>query len=576
MLFTWFSLAADLEVRPNFVVVITDDQRFDTLWAMASVQQDLVEPGVVFERAYVSTPLCCPFRASLLSGGFPSRETGVLSNEGGNGGPSKFADTETLATRFQEAGYATGLIGKYLTNYDTQAPRIPPGWTRFEAITSIETWWDHQALVGSSGSQADEGVLVDHTDYITTVQRDGALAFVDEHADEPFLLFLTLASPHQPWTPLPIDEGSHADVLHRPPSFNEEDVTDKPPWLQEGTLLGEPEIAEVDVQVRSQLDCLLSIDRAVQSLVESLEQHGLLEQTHVIFTSDNGMMWGEHRQTSKGMAYEEAARVPLAWRGPQVVSGSLETAVLVDLDLPATLAELAGLTPHTGGVSLLPLLQGQAFERGPILVENLAPVRFPSWSALVDGMAKLVSWSDGFEELYDLELDPYELDNLVEEPDRSEQLASLRASIEADRGLTMPPQELPAGQVGETYEGILQALGGQPPYVWTALDHLPADLVLDTEGNLGGSPTIAGTWEVSFQVEDGGTSPQTGLPHHFQRRFTLEVVAARAEQESETGGCGCGSLSPGGAGMGWLFSMALWMGRRGPRPPRFRPIDTAL
>ena len=111
LLWTGAVLAAGDASRPSFVVIITDDQRFDTLGELAGVQEDLVGPGLQFERAYVSTPLCCPFRASTLSGGFPSRETGVLANEGGNGGPNRFVDARTLATRFQDAGYATGLSG---------------------------------------------------------------------------------------------------------------------------------------------------------------------------------------------------------------------------------------------------------------------------------------------------------------------------------------------------------------------------------------------------------------------------------------------------------------------------------
>lgn len=559
LLWTGTVFAADVLERPSFVVVITDDQRFDSLGMMAGVQEDLVGPGLSFERAYVSTPLCCPFRASLLSGGFPSRETGLLTNEGGNGGPGRFVDAVTLATRFQDAGYATGLSGKYLTNYDTEIPRIPPGWTSFQAITTIETWWNHQTLEGSSGALESEGVLMDHTTYITHTERDGALAFIDAHAGEPFLLFVTLAAPHFPWTPLSKDKGSHADVVHRPPAFNEDDVSDKPPWLQAIGPLDSAEVSTLDHQVQAQLDCLLSIDRTTTALIDRLDAHGILDQTHVILTSDNGFMWGEHRLMDKGLPYEESARVPLVWRGPGVVAGSLDTPVLVDLDLPATLAELAGIAPHTWGESLVPALAGEVLDRGPLRLENLAPARFPSWSAVVDDQLKLIAWSDGVAELYDLAADPGELESVAGDPALADQQAALQALIDADHGLTMPPQELDDGQVDVAYACPLTALGGVPPYVWSALTELPPGLVLDSAGGVSGVPNSAGTWHFTVLVIDSGESPQSGLAHAYQRKFVFDIAPAD-DPNRWPEGFGCGVVA-GAAGLVWLLPL-WWLGCR--------------
>jgi Sulfatase/Glucodextranase, domain B/Bacterial Ig-like domain (group 2) len=118
----------------NFIVILTDDQRWDTLWAMPIVQEKLMARGVTFTNAFVTTPLCCPFRTSFLSGGFYAHNTGVLTNALPNGGVSRFHDEETIATILQGAGYKTALMGKYMNGYLKIAPYIPPGWTKFIGI----------------------------------------------------------------------------------------------------------------------------------------------------------------------------------------------------------------------------------------------------------------------------------------------------------------------------------------------------------------------------------------------------------------------------------------------------------
>ncbi len=557
---TLLLVAAQAAEPPNFLVVIADDQRYDTIHYMDVVSTRLLDEGASFERAYVSTPLCCPFRASTLSGGFPARETGVLANEGDNGGPGRLVDDTTLATRFQDAGYATGLVGKYLTHYDEEAPRIPPGWTWFSAITDIETWYDHETLDGASGSEAAEGTLVRHAKYITYQERDGALDFLATHGQEPFLLFVTLASPHSPWRPATEDRGATPTVEHRPPSFDEEDVSDKPTWIQETERLGEVTIASIDRQIQNQLDCLLSIDRSVEQLLDRLERIGVADRTHVIYTSDNGYHWGEHRLNFKGVAYEESARVPLIWRAPGAAPVTISEPVLVDLDVPATLAALAGLAPHTSGTDLAAALAGDPLDRGPILLENLDSKPFPPWTAVIDGTVKLVSWSDGEVELYDLETDPHELDSLAGDPAWATRQAALQALVDAERGLSMPPQSLPGGRVGDPYEATLTAVGGDGALSWTAVEGLPAGIALSSDGVLSGSPTEAGTVRFDVVVTDSSTSPQHGGPQVLARTINLEIAeASPADSSAGESRCGCGGSS--GTAAVLLLPWAL-LGRR--------------
>ena len=123
------------DTRPNILVVLTDDQRWDSLWAMPFVQRKLADRGVKFTNVYATTPSCSPFRASFLSGGFLARETGVLTNRPPNGGVAAFFDERTLATILQEAGYRTGIVGKYMNRYSSIAPRVPPGWDQFTGVS---------------------------------------------------------------------------------------------------------------------------------------------------------------------------------------------------------------------------------------------------------------------------------------------------------------------------------------------------------------------------------------------------------------------------------------------------------
>src|SRR5215210_963118 len=329
---------------PTIVIVLTDDQRWDSLWAMPTVQAQLVDRGMTFTNAFVSNPLCCPSRTTLLTGKY-SHTTGVWTNEPPLGGFPAFDDSATLATWLSAAGYRTGFFGKYLNAYS--GTYIPPGWDRWFAFARGYFDYDvnDDGLVRRFGS--------DEADYSTDVTSDKAVSFIEETSGPLFIHFSPFA-PHVAgrwdsktgWYPIPA--ARHADLFPdlapwRPPSFNEDDVFDKPPWIQQLTLTPTL-IQRLDVLLRKQLQSLQAVDEGVERILAALEATGRLDNTVVVFMSDNGFSLGEHRWVTKSLPYEESIRVPLVIRyDPLTSPGSASDELVANVDLAQTLAELAGV-----------------------------------------------------------------------------------------------------------------------------------------------------------------------------------------------------------------------------------------
>ena len=302
-----------LGYRPNIVLVLTDDQRADTLDAMPNVRALLAAHGVTFSNMFVTTSLCCPSRASILSGEY-SRHTGVYDNFRPHGGAPSFRDTSTLATWLHDAGYTTALVGKYLNKYDALGKRyIPAGWDTWDAIAS------ESAQMYYGFTLNEDGRLVDYppspANYSTTVLDGLARRFV-ERARAPFFLYYAPIAPHVPSIPAPQDQGTFAHIApYRPLSYDEPDVSDKP-WNGRYGPLSAERRAFVD-RIRPQmLESLQAVDRSVADLVRVLRARGELDRTVIAFTSDNGYLWGEHRLVQKIWFYEPSIRVPLVVRMP--------------------------------------------------------------------------------------------------------------------------------------------------------------------------------------------------------------------------------------------------------------------
>jgi len=425
----------DPDGPPDIVLIVTDDQRWDTLWAMPTVSERLAAPGVTFSEAFVVNPLCCPSRASILTGNYSHTHL-VYRQDPPFGRFDWFDDSSTLATWLDAAGYRTGLFGKYIDGGQHAAVTgyVPPGWDRWVAFVHAE--------------MLDYGLTFDGTvrrfgtepeDHSTQVLAHEAVAFVRE-TEGPLFLVYAPAVPHAPAIPSPGDENAFADLAPaRPASFDEADVVDKPGWVRDLPRLSDDEEAAIDAFRLQQHRSLLGVDRAVGEILDALRAGGRLENTLIVFTSDNGILHGEHRWTKKEAPYEEAIRIPLVLRWDAAGwTARTETALALNIDLAPTIADAAGVPiPATDGESLLPVLDGRTDPRRDFLIEHLEGTNpVTTYCAVRSARWKYVRYATGEEELYDLDADPFELENLAARPSEEETLTRLRTRL---RELCVPP-----------------------------------------------------------------------------------------------------------------------------------------
>jgi N-acetylglucosamine-6-sulfatase len=416
---------------PNFVLIVTDDQRWDTLDAMPAVRRHLVDGGITFTNAFATTPSCCPSRVSLLTGQY-SHTTGVLDGSADNapGGAPAFADRSSLATWLDDAGYRTGLVGKYLNDYgELPLGYVPPGWDEWFAVADSRPqirYYDYR--LNENGTIVDYGDAP--TDYSTSVLQEKAVDFIRD--DRPFFLVYAPLAPHLPAIPAPQDSGTSVPAWGTPPpSFDEDDVSDKPGRSRQPLDVSRARSVREDM-----LRSLLSLDRSIEAIVRAVEAAGAADDTYIFFTSDNGFLWGEHRVIGKVWPYEESIRVPLVIRPPgRRSSRTLEQAVL-NIDIPPTIAELAGIDPglRQDGRSMVPLLRGTGGPwRDAFVVEFLgfAP-GIPPYVGVRTRRHIYIEYRNGWRELYDLRTDPFQLRNLLAEPSASTRaiVRELRAALD--------------------------------------------------------------------------------------------------------------------------------------------------
>ncbi len=349
--------AAELAARANVVVIMTDDQTLSAMSVMPKTRRLIGGAGIDFERSYVTDPLCCPSRATFQTGQY-AHNHGVISNGGPNALPA-LRRRDTIGVWMRRAGYRTGFVGKYFNGYDEKrATRVPPGWDEWYALVDPTSQNYVEYELSENGELVHYGP--DPAEYKTTVLGEKAIGVIRAAAGRrrPFFLYVGFNAPHAPATPAPEDSGALAGLeAPRTPNFNEEDLSDKPSFLSEREPAdGLP--ARVAASQQEVLESLLAVDRQVRAIVRALKKAGELEDTYVVFTSDNGYFAGEHRiEYGKLLPYEESSRVPLLIRGPGIPAGSSSEALVGNIDLAPTITEIAGAEPTLDydGRSLLPL-----------------------------------------------------------------------------------------------------------------------------------------------------------------------------------------------------------------------------
>lgn len=416
--------------RPNIIVIMTDDQRIDQLAFMPQLQHWLVQGGLSFGRFFVTTGTCCPSRASFLRGQYAHNHQ-TLNNLPPAGSFLHFRDlgneASTLATWLQGAGYRTALFGKYLNRYpgypNPDLTYVPPGWTDwFGVFTPTEgnpSYVDYYAN--------DNGFVEFHGDgpgeYLTDVLSSKAITFIrqSQFLGEPFFLYVAPYAPHTPATPAPRDVGALSGVgVPRTPAFDEADVSDKWQGVQQLLPLTAEQVQSLDALYQAQLETLLSVDDMVNVIHLTLAETESLDNTYVFFTSDNGLEMGEHRLVSaKEVPYEETIRQPLIVWGPGVPAGGNVSSIALNIDVAPTIAELAGVPApaFVDGRSLVSWLRGQTPPWRHAFAEEVwdeTEVTSPrtSFEQIRTDDYSYTEFFDGERELYDLRVDPYELQNI--------------------------------------------------------------------------------------------------------------------------------------------------------------------
>jgi N-acetylglucosamine-6-sulfatase len=426
---------------PNIVLILTDDQRWDTLWAMPTVEAELVGHGMTFSNGMVANSLCCPSRASILTGQY-SHTTGVYALDGPHGGFASFNDSSTIATSLHAVGYRTGLLGKYLNGYvDEDASYLPPGWDRWFAFTTRHGSGDY-----FNYKVSDQGVLTSfgysESDYSTDVLAGQADDFIrTTNPVQPVFLYFSTRAPHERPVPAPRHADAFSDLTQwRPPSYNEADVADKPAYIQAKPRWDTRRRKQRDQARIDQYRTLLAVDDAVGTILTALKDTGRLGNTMIVFASDNGFLWGEHRWSVKMVPYEESIRVPLVIRYDPLTSvASVDSHLALNIDLAPTFAEVGGATlAQPDGKSLVQLLGGDRTGwRTEFLVEHLqAWDVVPTYCAVRNQGYVYVGYGTGERELYDLAADPYQLTNVATNPGYELILAHLEARLDV---LCQPP-----------------------------------------------------------------------------------------------------------------------------------------
>jgi N-acetylglucosamine-6-sulfatase len=484
---------------PSFVVVQTDDQTLDGLYAtftafpgaavtraMPNTLDLIAKKGMAFNRYYVPYPLCCPSRVSLLTGRY-AHNTGVKGNVQPNGGYYGFsfraAASHNLATWLQGAGYRTIHIGKFLNGYGDEpyddGTHVPPGWDAWHTMLKADTnhyfygytMNENGALsptYGESGSwetreygqrdpigcpfePIEERPCLYATDIFSWMAREEMLGTPPE---QPFYMQVDYTAPHgdfrRPAGPEPAlrhyDWFKGAKLPHdRSEGLDEGNVTDKPRFIRDAEHLTPLDKRTYKVYYEKQLESLRAIDDGVKEIVDTLGQLHRLRNTYILFVSDNGFFFGEHRLIGgKFLAYEPATHLPFLIRGPGVKQDAATGELAANIDIAPTILDIAGVEPDKSvdGRSLVPFLRDPDLRsRRPILFESfvetsdvnaqgaitsgahasatahaslLAPPK--DYEGIRLGPYKYIAWPTGEKELYDINKDPNELNNIAKVP----------------------------------------------------------------------------------------------------------------------------------------------------------------
>lgn len=457
------SYSVNPDRRPNIVVIVVDDLRWDELGVSGHPYLEtpnidrLASEGAWFTSAFHSVPLCSPNRACLLTGMYPSRH-GIIDNVARNRASHRL---ETFPRALQADGYETAFLGKWHMGND---PTPRPGFDHWVAIPGQGRTIDPELY--------EEGRIHTVEGYITDVLTDRAVTFIEQKREEPFFLYIGHKAIHpdavqlddgsvdlsvpRGYVPAPRHLGLYEEKMfpRRENIVSSTDELSGKPALQRALeakysdemieMFGESELdpGSSEETIRRRAEMLLAVDEGLGRIMDTLDSQGVLDETFILFTSDNGFFYGEHGLSlERRLPYEESIRTPLLVRFPAVANpGSQIDDLVASVDIAPTVLEIAGVPvgDNIQGRSFVPLLLGTATDwRESVLIEFYTYENPFPWLVDMDYRAirteryKYIHWIQhpGEGELYDLIEDPYEIRNLIHEPGLAGILNNLQAEL---------------------------------------------------------------------------------------------------------------------------------------------------
>jgi len=439
--------------RPNIIFVLVDDLRWDAMGFTGqypflktpNIDQLRLE-GVHFKNAFCTHSLCAPSRATILTGMFPQTNGVSTNQEGREFNPDK---TPSFAQILQGVGYKTGFIGKWHMA-ESKEPR-----------KGFDYWCSFSGQGNYNGNDLNiNGKLVRNEGYVTDELNKYALAFVDNHAERPFCLYLSHKAVHQPFTPAERDRDLYSTDLVPEPAGWRDNMENKPAWqriepkIEQRLRIRDQDLNKIKPvksrqfgpwpaktgkgEQKNYLRCLSAVDDGLGEIYDLLKKKGILDKTVILFAGDNGYFHGEHGRGDKRLAYNESMRIPLVMRYPKMAeAGKTVSEMVLNADIAPTFLELAGVTipAQMQGKSVLPLLQGKnegwrnsfLFTYWPDLIHSIpriAAIRTEKYLYSTTPDLKDI------DELYDELADPAELNNLAENPDFSQLKKELVIELE--------------------------------------------------------------------------------------------------------------------------------------------------
>jgi len=395
--------------RPNLIFILTDDQRFDEMscaghpWLKTPNLDRLASEGVMFKNAFVTTSLCSPSRASFLTGCY-THTHGVFFNEDNDPDPN----LPTFPQLIQRSGYETAFIGKWHMKM-TDMPR--KGFDHWVSFVGQGNYFGNDLNV--------DGKMVHTDNYITDELTDYALEFIKKKRNKPFMLYLSHKAIHGPQIPAKRHKHLYSDIKMKLYDDPEDNLATKPLWIKRVR-------AGWEKKMRNRKQTLAAVDEGLGQILDTLKKAGIGDDTAVVFASDNGHLSGEHGLWDKRTAYEESIRIPLIMRYPRIAKpGSTCEEMVLNIDLAPTFLQLAQVpVPRTiQGQSWLGVLKGKPgrksffyecfpadnkYHRPNVLAVRTKRLKFITYPLPDVSTGRFLT-----RELYDLQNDPKELNNLV-------------------------------------------------------------------------------------------------------------------------------------------------------------------